>query len=65
MDVDTIGGTLKDICTVLPFYHCVKAARLAFNGEFAEAMTHSGIIAVWAVIVTVVAILVFKKKMRF
>ena len=65
MDVDTIGGTLKDICTVLPFYHCVKAARLAFNGEFAEAMTHSGIIAVWAVIVTVVAILIFKKKMRF
>lgn len=65
MDVDTIGGTLKDICTVLPFYHCVKAARLSFSGEFGDAMTHSGIIAIWAVVVTVVAILVFKKKMRF
>ncbi len=65
MDIETIGGTLKDICTALPFYHCVKAARLAFSGEFGEAMSHSGIIAIWAVVITVVAILVFKKKMRF
>ena len=65
MDIDTIGGTLADICKALPFYHCVKSARLAFSGDFSGSMSESGIVLIWAVIVVAVSILVFKKKMRF
>lgn len=65
MDVDTIGGTLGKICSALPFYHSVKAARLAFSGEFAESFTQAGIVSIWAVVVIIAAIVVFKKKMRF
>lgn len=65
MDIDTIGGTLADICKALPFYHCVKSARLAFSGDFSGSMNESGIVLIWAVIVVAVSILVFKKKMRF
>ena len=65
MDVDTIGGTLGKICSSLPFYHSVKAARLAFSGEFAESFTQAGVVSIWAVVVIIAAIVVFKKKMRF
>ena len=65
MDVDTIGGTLADICKALPFYHCVKSARLAFDGDFSGSMCESGIVLIWAVVVVAVSIIVFKKKMRF
>ncbi len=65
MDVDAIGGTLADICKTLPFYHCVKSARLAFSGDFSGSITESGIVLIWAVIVVAVSIIVFKKKMRF
>lgn len=65
MDVDTIGGTLADICKALPFYHCVKSARLAFGGDFPGSMCESGIVLIWAVVVVAVSIIVFKKKMRF
>ncbi len=65
MDIDAIGGTLADICKALPFYHCVKSARLAFGGDFAGSLIESGIVLIWAVVVVTVSILVFKKKMRF
>lgn len=65
MDVDAIGGTLGKICNALPFLHSVKAARLAYAGEFAESLSETGIIAIWAVGITIVAILIFRKKMKF
>ena len=65
MDVDAIGGTLADLCKALPFYHCVKSARLAFGGDFTGSMAESGIVLIWAVIVVTASILVFKKTMRF
>ncbi len=65
MDVDTIGGTLADICKALPFYHCVKSARLAFGGDFSGSMCEAGIVLIWAVVVVAVSIIVFRKKMRF
>lgn len=65
MDIDAIGGTLADMCKALPFYHCVRSARLAFNGDFSGSLGESGIVLIWAVIVVTVSIFVFKKKMRF
>ncbi len=65
MDVETIGGAIYDICNVLPFYHCVKSARLIFNGDIAGGFTESGIVLIWAVVVAVFAVILFRKKIRF
>ena len=65
MDVDTIGGTLADICKAMPFYHTVYSARLAFAGDFAASLTEAAIVLIWAVVVTVLAVVVFRKKMKF
>lgn len=65
MDVEKIGGTIYDICSALPFYHCVRSARLILNGDIAGGFTESGIVLIWAVVITVFAIILFKKKIRF
>lgn len=65
MDVENIGGTIYDICSALPFYHCVKSARLILNGDITGGFTESGIVLIWAAVVTVFAVILFKKKIRF
>ncbi len=64
-DVESIDGILNDICLALPFFHGTKAGRLAvvldFGGDF---LLHVAVTAGYAVVVTVVSILIFRKKMR-
>lgn len=64
-DVEGIDGVLADICNVLPFYHGTKAARAAlaldFNGDFWISIAIS---AAYALVMTVLSILIFKRKMR-
>lgn len=63
-DPDGTGGVLLTICKALPFYHSVHAARLAVASDFDGFWGHLGITAVWAVVVTIAAVLVFKAKMK-
>lgn len=65
MDVDAMGGGFAKLCKALPFYHSIKAARAAVSGELSTALSETGIISIWAIILIVLAIVVFKKKMRF
>ena len=65
MDIEAMGGTLKDICEALPFYHSVKSARAAFAGEFETSLAESGIVLIWAAVVIILSIIVFKRKMRY
>lgn len=64
-DAEGAGGVMFDICNVLPFYHGVKAARMAtaldFSGDF---FVHLLITAGYAVVVLALSIVAFKKKMR-
>lgn len=64
-DVEGIDGVLADICNVLPFYHGTKAARAAlaldFSGDFWISIAIS---AAYALVMTVLSILIFKRKMR-
>ena len=64
-DAESTGGVLLDICNVLPFFHGVKAARMAcaldFSGNF---FIHLAITAGYALVVLVLSIIMFKKKMR-
>lgn len=64
-DAEAAGGILFDICKVLPFWHAVKAARMAcamdFGGDF---LTHLLITLAYAVVFIIIAIIVFKQKMK-
>ncbi len=64
-DVEGIDGFLNDICNALPFFHGTKAGRMAaaldFNGEF---WLHMAIISAYALAVTFISILLFRRKMK-
>lgn len=63
-DAESTGGVLFDICKVLPFWHAVKAARLASALDFEGYLPHLLITAAYGVALIVTAILVFKRKMK-
>lgn len=64
-DAEATGGILFDICKVLPFWHAVKAARMAcamdFGGDF---FAHLLITSAYAAVFIIIAITVFKQKMK-
>lgn len=64
MDVDSIGGTLKKISQVLPFYPGTMSARYAMNGEFGKLGKPLVIILVYGVGVYVLATVIFFRKMK-
>lgn len=64
MDVESIGGTLKKICAALPFFHAVKAARLAYAGNYFDSMQETGIVLIWAIVIVGISIALFRRKMR-
>lgn len=63
-DVEGTGGILADICNVLPFFHAVKAARLASALTFDGYFPHLLITFVYAAVITAAAIIVFNRKMK-
>lgn len=64
MDVDSLGGTIKDISSKMPFYHGVKLGRMPFGDSFAE-MGESLIWTVgFALFFYVMASFVFSAKMK-
>lgn len=63
-DADGVGGVLLDICNALPFYHTVKAARMASALDFDGYLPHLLITLAYAVVITAAAVIVFKQKMK-
>lgn len=63
-DADGLGGVMLKICEVLPFYHAVKAARMASALSFDSYLPHLLITLAYAVVITAVSIIVFKHKMK-
>lgn len=64
MDIDGIGGTLAKVCKVLPFYHGVRAARMAIHGQLSGIGKPLGIILLYAFIIYTLAVFVFRRKMQ-
>lgn len=63
-DADSTGGFLKKLCDVLPFIHSVKAARMVCALDFDGILPHIGITSAYTLVITVLAIVVFKRKMK-
>jgi len=62
-DLNLIGGWFKAISYALPFAHAVDAGRAALAGDFTAILPHLWWVIGYAVVILVVSILVFRKKM--
>jgi len=62
--LDLIGGTFKNVADILPFYHSVQAIKATLSGDFAELMPHFGIVLAYTVVVFVLAVIAFQRKMN-
>ena len=63
-DAESAGGIMLDVSNALPFFHAVKAARLAVALDFGDIGIHVLITSAYAVVMTVLAAVVFRSKMR-
>ncbi len=65
-DAESTGGVMLKICKALPFYYCTKAVRAAIHLDFqAESFwIPTLIVAAVAILITVIASLVFRTKMK-
>lgn len=64
MDVDGIGGVIKKVAEVLPFYHGVSLARIPFAEDFARMSIHLVWTIGFGIVFYVLAIVVFTSKMK-
>ena len=64
MDVDMLGGALRDICAVLPFYHAVQASRAAMLGNTSGILLPLGVVSLYAAAVYTLAVIAFHRKMK-
>lgn len=64
MDIDGLGGIIKKVANVLPFYHGVSLAKLPFRENMEQLWEH----LIWTVacglVVYVLAVIVFQMKMK-
>ena len=63
-DLDLIGGMFEKIANLLPFLHAVEMEKALFAGEFAVATAHFLPVALYSVLVTLVAVFCFLRQMR-
>ncbi|MGO4791165.1 ABC transporter permease [Paenibacillus sp. 2KB_20] len=62
-DLNLVGGWFKEIAYVLPFAHAVDAGRAAISGDYASILPHLWWVIGYTVVIMVVAIFAFRKKM--
>lgn len=62
-DLNLVGGWFKEIAYVLPFAHAVDAGRAAISGDYASILPHLWWVIGYSVVIMVVAIFAFRKKM--
>jgi ABC-2 type transport system permease protein len=62
--LDLIGGAFKKTADILPFYHGVQAIKATLSGKFAEMMPHFSIVLGYTLVVFVLAVIAFQRKMN-
>ncbi len=62
-DLNMVGGAFKTIAGLLPFVHAVDATKAAVRGDFASIFPDLWWVIGYAVVITVIAIVVFRRKM--
>ncbi len=63
-DVSLVGGAFEAVANVLPFAHAVEAVRAAAAGDYGRIFPHLWWVIGYALVVFVLAVLVFRRRMR-
>jgi ABC-2 type transport system permease protein len=63
-DLELVGGTFKKIANALPFVHAVDATKAAVAGDYSKIFPDLWWVIGYATIIMIIAIIVFKKKMK-
>ncbi|MFB6468083.1 ABC transporter permease [Cytobacillus sp. Hz8] len=63
-DLNLVGGLFKDIAYLLPFVHAVDMGKAALNGQYSDIFPHIWWVLAYAILLSVLAIVIFKKKMK-
>lgn len=63
-DLELVGGAFKKIAYALPFVHAVELERAALSGSFGDILPHLLWVLGYAVIILVLAILLFLRQMK-
>lgn len=63
-DMSLVGGWFEKLANVLPFVHAVELGRCALRFDFASALPHLLWVLSYMLVITVIAIAVFKRKMK-
>ena len=63
-ELDLVGGAFQAVAYALPFAHAVDATRAALAGDYASIFSHLWWVLGYALIVLVIAVIVFKNKMN-
>lgn len=62
--LDTIGGAFKSVCYVFPFAHAVDLVKSALSGDYSSILPHLWWVLGYAAIIFIIAVILFKKKMK-
>lgn len=63
-DLDLVGSTFKKIAYALPFVHAVELERAVLGGNFHEALPHLWWVLGYALILLVLAVVLFLRQMK-
>jgi ABC-2 type transport system permease protein len=63
-DLELVGGTFRKIAYGLPFVHAVEVERAVLAGNLAEGLPHMFPVVIYAVLITIGAVLLFLRQMK-
>lgn len=63
-DLNLVGGLFKEIAYLLPFVHAVEMSKAVLVGQYDEILPHIWWVLAYAIILIVIAIILFKRKIQ-
>lgn len=63
-DLNLVGGWFGKLANMLPFYHGAELEKALFSGDFQRALPHLGVVCLYAMAVTGLAIFLFLRQMK-
>ena len=63
-DLALVGGAFEKIAGALPFVHAADAARAAIAGDYAAIPMHIAVVLAYAVVIYILAVVVFRNKLK-
>ena len=63
-DLELVGGAFRKIAYGLPFVHAVEVERAVLAGNLAEGLPHMFPVVIYAVLITIGAVLLFLRQMK-